>query len=195
MSSLLKQNTEAIQSLLNTINSLPEASDAEDLNAVLTEQETLIAELQAILAEKASSGGAEDLNAVLNEQEELIATLQEMLAGKVSGGLTIANATAISQTGVGNRINFTGLIGEPKMFSICPKTTIPAYSSIPYIVNVQYDGSVIRASYADSTRVGSVYGNAFTKVYMNGTLIITSPSADSYGEFCTSIQYELVYVV
>ena len=58
----------------------------EDLDAVLTEQEALIAELQAVLAEKASGGGTEDLNDVLTEQEELIATLQEILKSKAAGG-------------------------------------------------------------------------------------------------------------
>jgi len=58
---------------------------AEDLDAVLTEQESLIASLQATLEEKAMEQ-VEDLDAVLTEQESLIATLQDMLRNKANGG-------------------------------------------------------------------------------------------------------------
>jgi uncharacterized coiled-coil protein SlyX len=54
---------------------------AEDLNAVLTEQESLIASLQATLEKKAMER-VEDLENVLAEQEELIATLQTTLQEK-----------------------------------------------------------------------------------------------------------------
>lgn len=58
MSTPIEQNTTALQEILSIANSLPEAS-TEDLEAVIAEQEALIAELAAAVENKASgSGGA-----------------------------------------------------------------------------------------------------------------------------------------
>ena len=55
----LTRNTAELEAILATVNALPSGggSTPEDLDAVLTEQEALIAELQAVLAKKASDGG------------------------------------------------------------------------------------------------------------------------------------------
>lgn len=60
----LQSNNIDLQSILNTINNLPDAgsggtnSGSEDLDTELTEQENLISQLSSILDSKASGGGA-----------------------------------------------------------------------------------------------------------------------------------------
>ena len=56
---------------------------AEDLTAIIDEQESLINELIAILETKS---GAEDLRAIIAEQEELIKELNALLDSKMDAG-------------------------------------------------------------------------------------------------------------
>ena len=60
----LKSNNAELQEILDSVNALPDAEGGtavEDLDAVLTEQESLIDELKAILDTKASGGGGDDI--------------------------------------------------------------------------------------------------------------------------------------
>lgn len=117
----------------------------------------------------------EDLNSVLTEQETLIATLQQTLQGKASGGgggLTIAKAIGKTSTNTGT-IQFTGLIGEPKMFSCCPTKRIQVTTSSYYVANVQYDGTVLRGIYPNSQYINFTE-SLFTMSYSDGTLTISS---------------------
>lgn len=94
-------------------------------------------------------------------------------------------------------IQFTGLVGEPSIYSITPTSGI-TLATTRYITGIEYDGTMLRTSYSYKQ---SSYGNSYTNYdtssvsqsYTDGTLTLTSASASSTGYFRSGIAYRLMY--
>lgn len=130
----------------------------------------------------------------VDTQEELIAQIAAALEGK-AGGASAPNIGKVSVTPSSNStsISFSGLSGEPKMFSICPTGNVSLSSSSRYVTGVQFDGSTMRGLYSNnSTATHST--SYFTKTYSNGTLTIRTSSSTNGGYFRSGVAYQLVYV-
>lgn len=116
------------------------------------------------------------------------------------GGATVKTATA-RPTANSTSIQFTGLTGMPKMFSICPTGNVTFNTSNRFIVNVMYDGTTTRGIYAagsgswNATYTGTHSATYYTWTYNNGTLTITASSATNGGYFAANVTYQLTYAV
>jgi hypothetical protein len=108
------------------------------------------------------------------------------------------NATLLTATATGansTTLTFSGLSGEPTMYSIIPTATISiSTSTSSAITGVEYDGSNTRfVSYTYASyqrRITYTVGSKAT--YSNGSLTITSTSA--IGNFANNITYKLLYI-
>lgn len=126
------------------------------------------------------------------------------LIGSISGGggggsVHIATIEATGSSGVSQQ--FTGLLGEPKMFAIengpleAADGSQIGLNTTRLVCDVIYDGTTVFAT--TGYRSGSTayiyrYQN-FTFTYSNGTLTVTSPGTSTGGTF-RSGQYKLIYV-
>lgn len=97
-------------------------------------------------------------------------------------------------------LEFTGLNGEPTLFSIHPKKNI-TLGSTRYILGVDYDGEntvgiqgYSSGSFMSSSATATYSATAFSWTYANGTLTVTSGSATTGGYFMSGITYQLVYI-
>lgn len=97
-------------------------------------------------------------------------------------------------------LEFTGLSGEPTLFSIHPKENI-TLGSTRYILGVDYDGEntvgiqgYSSGSFMSSSATATYSATAFSWAYANGTLTVTSGSATTGGYFMNGITYQLVYI-
>ena len=115
--------------------------------------------------------------------------------GEISGGkATLQTKTA---TGTGSTtLSFTGLVGEPTMYSVIAVETVSmSYSSTGGIVSIRYDGTTTEINYGKyQTMSGSIpYATASIGSYSNdGTLTLTSNS--TYGNFVNGVDYKLLYI-
>lgn len=101
--------------------------------------------------------------------------------------------TTVTPSSNSRSISFTGLSGEPKMFSVCPDGNTSLSSSTRYATNVVYDGSSTRGIYS-TTSTATHTTNGFTWTYNDGTLTISTASTSNGGYFRSNIQYRLTYV-
>lgn len=97
-------------------------------------------------------------------------------------------------------LEFTGLSGEPTLFSVHPKENI-TLGSTRYILGVDYDGEntvgiqgYSSGSFMSSSATATYSATAFSWAYANGTLTVTSGSATTGGYFMSGITYQLVYI-
>ena len=95
-------------------------------------------------------------------------------------------------------LTFTGLSGEPTLFSIDPIENI-TLGTTRSVGTVSYDGTNIVGAYLykASTYVSatSTYSDtAYSYTYANGTLTITSDGATTGGYFVSGITYRLIYI-
>lgn len=97
-------------------------------------------------------------------------------------------------------LEFTGLSGEPTLFSVHPKENI-TLGSTRYILGVDYDGEntvgiqgYSSGSFMSSSATATYSATAFSWTYANGTLTVTSGSATTGGYFMSGISYQLVYI-
>ena len=97
-------------------------------------------------------------------------------------------------------LEFTGLSGEPTLFSVHPKENI-TLGSTRYILGVDYDGEntvgiqgYSSGSFMSSSATATYSATAFSWTYANGTLTVTSGSATTGGYFMSGITYQLVYI-
>ena len=114
------------------------------------------------------------------------------------GGSGSASVASVESTPTSNAlsISFTGLSGEPTMFSVHPKENI-TLGSTRYVLGVDYDGETTKGlqGYRASTSATATYSEtAFTWKYENGTLTVTSGSANTGGYFGNNFTYELTYI-
>lgn len=113
-----------------------------------------------------------------------------------SGGeITVKTATK-SQTSNTTSISFTGLTGEPKMFSVILTTQLTSSTSRT-VTSVTYDGSTLNGTYLyesakNQNAISYVSASYFSKVYSNGTLTV-STSSSSNGGYFRGGTYKLVY--
>lgn len=96
-------------------------------------------------------------------------------------------------------LTFTGLSGEPTLFSINPKENI-TQGSTRYILGVDYDGNATMGvtgytsgSWASSATAAYSATN-FTWEYADGVLTVTSNGATTGGYFMNGITYQLTYI-
>lgn len=95
-------------------------------------------------------------------------------------------------------LTFSGLGGEPTLFSIDPIENI-TLGTTRYVGTVSYDGTDIVGAYLYKA---STYGSAtstysdtaYSYTYADGTLTITSNGASTGGYFASGITYRLVYI-
>lgn len=134
----------------------------------------------------------------VSEQEALIAQIEAALEGKAGGGAGATIKTAsVKPSSNSTSISFTGLTGQPKMFAIIPTGNI-TLGSTRYVTGVMYDGSKTHGTYGyRSGSSGTSYYSAsyFTHTYSNGTLTVKTSSSTNGGNFSSSATYMLVYVV
>lgn len=97
-------------------------------------------------------------------------------------------------------LEFTGLSGEPTLFSVHPKENI-TLGSTRYILGVDYDGEntvgiqgYSSGSFMSSSATATYSATAFSWTYANGTLTVTSGNATTGGYFMSGITYQLVYI-
>lgn len=114
------------------------------------------------------------------------------------GGSGSASVASVESTPTSNAlsISFTGLSGEPTMFSVHPKENI-TLGSTRYVLGVDYNGETTKGlqGYRASTSATATYSEtAFTWKYENGTLTVTSGSATTGGYFGNGFTYELTYI-
>lgn len=114
------------------------------------------------------------------------------------GGGGSASVSNVESTPTSNAlsISFTGLSGEPTMFSVHPKENI-TLGTTRYVLGVDYDGETTKGlqGYRASTSATATYSaTAFTWKYENGTLTVTSGSATTGGYFGNGFTYELTYI-
>ena len=108
------------------------------------------------------------------------------------------NATLLTATATGansTTLTFSGLSGEPTMYTIIPTATISiSTSTSSAITGVEYDGNntrFISYKYASYQRK-ITYTEGSKATYSNGSLTITSTSA--IGNFANNITYKLLYI-
>lgn len=153
-----------------------------------------------------SSGGVQ-LPTLTNE-----GTAVDLLAGKqlidsngnvvlgvlVPGAGNIEVETATTKlTSNGTSISFTGLKGEPSMFSINPTSNI-TLGSTRFVTSVTYDGATTHGIYgyrASSSATSYYSASYFTWTYSNGTLTVRTSSSTNGGNFSSSVTYQLAYVI
>lgn len=96
-------------------------------------------------------------------------------------------------------LTFTGLSGEPTLFSINPKENI-TQGSTRYILGVDYDGDATMGvtGYTSgswgSSATAAYSATNFTWEYSDGTLTVTSAGATTGGYFMNGITYQLTYI-
>ena len=111
------------------------------------------------------------------------------------GGITVETATA---SGAGSTsISFTGLSGEPKMFSVCAVAQFNN-SATRCVVSVMFDGTTTYGNwvYQSSNKSwGILYASSsyFSFTYSNGTLTISTSSTTNGGVFRSGTNYRLIY--
>ena len=109
-----------------------------------------------------------------------------------TGDVEVETATT-KLTSNGTSISFTGLKGEPSMFSIHPTSNI-TLSSTRYVTNVTYDGNTTHGIYgyrASSSATSYYSASYFTWTYNNGTLTVRTSSSTNGGNFSSSVTYQL----
>lgn len=145
------------------------------------------------------------------------ATRDDVLSGKtftskngikVTGRATFSSggsassilSTTVTPTANSLTISFTGLEGEPSMFSIYPVENITLASTY-YVVSVDYDGTTTSGvcGYTSGSMYNKTATNAYSAAnytwsYSNSTLTITSSSPTTGGYFASGIDYKLDYV-
>lgn len=97
----------------------------------------------------------------------------------------------------GTSISFTGLKGEPSMFSIHPTSNI-TLGSTRFVTSVTYDGATTHGIYgyrASSSATSYYSASYFTWTYSNGTLTVRTSSSTNGGNFSSSVTYQLAYVI
>ena len=116
-----------------------------------------------------------------------------------TGGATVLTAES-TPTANSLTLEFTGLSGEPTLFSVHPKENI-TLGSTRYILGVDYDGEntvgiqgYSSGSFMSSSATATYSETAFSWTYANGTLTVTSGSATTGGYFMSGITYQLVYI-
>lgn len=112
------------------------------------------------------------------------------IARKSSSDLTASGAGSTS-------ISFTGLSGEPKMFSVCAVAQFNN-SATRCVVSVMFDGTTTYGNwvYQSSNKSwGILYASSsyFSFTYSNGTLTISTSSTTNGGVFRSGTNYRLIY--
>lgn len=113
--------------------------------------------------------------------------------------MAILSATA-TPTANSLNISFTGLAGEPALFSICPTANI-ALESTRYIIGLDYDGTKTFGfcGYTSGSMYSKTGHNAysdadFSWTYSDGTLTVKAASGTVGGYFKGGTEYKLTYV-
>lgn len=133
-------------------------------------------------------------NANIRDLASLIESIQAQSSAEVSLFSLEATPSANSLT-----LTFSGLSGEPTLFSINPKENI-TLGSTRYILGVDYDGSATMGTigYSSGSWNSSVTANYsasnFTWEYADGVLTVTSNGASTGGYFMNGITYQLTYI-
>lgn len=134
-------------------------------------------------------------NANIRDLASLIESIQAQSSAEVSLFSLEATPSANSLT-----LTFSGLSGEPTLFSINPKENI-TLGSTRYILGVDYDGSSTMGtigyssgSFMSSSATATYSASNFTWEYADGVLTVTSNGASTGGYFMNGITYQLTYI-
>lgn len=136
----------------------------------------------------------------VSTQTDLIAQIEAALEGKAGGGGSaevILGIVTQKPSSNSTSIAFTGLPGEPKMFAIIPTANI-TLGTTRYVTGVVYDGETTHGTYGyrSGSSATSYYSSSYFRwTYGNGTLTVTATSSTNGGNFTSTANYQLVYVV
>ena len=139
----------------------------------------------------ANEGTAEDLMS----GKQLIDADGNVVFGSYTPPIITTGETSTKLTSNNTTITFTGLTGEPTMFTIFPLGNI-TLGTTRYVTNVSYDGTTTHGVYGyRSGQSGTSYYSQsyFTWTYDNGTLTVKTSSTTNGGYFSSSVTYQLNY--
>lgn len=132
-----------------------------------------------------------------NSKGEPIIGIYEAVSGE---GIADISTKEVTPNSNALSIEFTGLTGEPSAFAIQPVENI-TLSSTRSVVSVTYDGTETEGvcgyssgSFMSSSATNAYFASDFTWKYENGTLTVTSNSANTSGYFKSGTTYKLFYV-
>lgn len=139
----------------------------------------------------ANEGTSEDLMS----GKQLIDADGNVVFGSYTPPIITTGETSTKLTSNNTTITFTGLTGEPTMFTIFPLGNI-TLGTTRYVTNVSYDGTTTHGIYGyRSGQSGTSYYSQsyFTWTYSNGTLTVKTSSTTNGGYFSSSVTYQLNY--
>lgn len=108
-----------------------------------------------------------------------------------TGGAPVIGQLTVRLSASGTGISFSGLPGEPRMFTLNAATQFNISSS-QYITGLTYDGASFHSTLVSGTV--SMCGSGYTYSYDAGTLRISAGGLLG-GNFRTDVDYILTYVV
>lgn len=139
----------------------------------------------------ANEGTSEDLMS----GKQLIDADGNVVFGSYTPPIITTGETSTKLTSNNTTITFTGLTGEPTMFTIFPLGNI-TLGTTRYVTNVSYDGTTTHGVYGyRSGQSGTSYYSQsyFTWTYNNGTLTVKTSSTTNGGYFSSNVTYQLNY--
>lgn len=111
------------------------------------------------------------------------------------GGNSSNTGTAETQVGSGaTSVTFTGLTDEPDYFSVIFKSDFGTSSGYQRVMSITYDGTDVYGMAMDSV-ANQAFSDSWSYSYSNGSLTITSASANHGGYFHQPGYYQLTYGV
>ena len=186
----LKNNTASLQALISIAGRLPMENEyLDELNFIngetSTTMENAVGQTESLVANEA------------NVISEIITTLSNKINPNVEVFTTSTRLTANNQ-----EISFTGLPGEPKIFSLGIGSNITLNTSNRFVIavtSIEEEGIFGSYAYGSGNSWNASYTVAhssdyFTTTYNNGTLTVRTSSTTNGGVFAANVTYAFVAI-